>query len=222
MEPGTFVMVSVADTGVGMDEATLAHVFEPFFTTKKEGQGTGLGLSTSYGVFHQAGGFLQVESAPGLEADFRVYLPLAKEEYRALAAPPPVAPALSGDETILLAEDEPQVRALTERTLLRRGYRVLVVQNGAEAVEQSRAYPGQIHLLLTDVVMPVMGGVRAADTIKAERPGIRVLFVSGYSEESLFREGADEGVHFLGKPFTPQELDRKVREVLDATVVQGV
>ena len=222
VDPGTFVMVSVADTGVGMGEEVLQHVFEPFFTTKKEGRGTGLGLSTSYGVVHQAGGFLEVDSAPGMGSEFRVYLPLSKQDRVSEAVLAPGTPELSRDETILLAEDEPQVRALTERTLLRLGYRVLVAQNGAEAVEQSRVYPDVIHLLLTDVVMPVMGGVRAADTIRSERPGIRVIFVSGYSEESLFREGVDQGVNFLGKPFTPQELDRKVREVLDGVEVGPV
>lgn len=216
VEPGTYAMITVADTGTGMDDYVRAHVFEPFFTTRKEG--TGLGLSTTYGVVRQARGFIEVDSAPDQGSAFRVLLPLARdipnEDGPALTGPP----ALAGDETILVAEDEPQLRRLTERALLRGGYRVLVAQNGAEAVAISRAHGGTIHLLLTDVVMPVMGGVRAADTIRAERPGIRVLFVSGYSEESLFRSGAEEGVAFLAKPFTPQELERKVREVLDGVV----
>ena len=222
VEPGTYVMVSVTDTGVGMDEHTLTHAFEPFFTTKGEGKGTGLGLSTAYGVLHQAGGFLEVESALGHGSQFRAYLPLARQPSDAEGAAPRPTTELNGDETILVAEDEPQVRALTERTLIARGYRVLSAQNGAEAVERSRAYPERIHLLLTDVVMPVMGGVRAADAIRAERPGIRVMFVSGYSEEELFRDGVEEGLHFLHKPFTPQELDRKVREVLDGMEVEPV
>ena len=214
VEPGTFVEVSITDTGVGMDEHTLPHVFEPFFTTKKEGKGTGLGLSTSYGVIRQAGGFLEVVSAPERGSEFSVFLPLAKETARAEVRPPQLQ-EMTGDETILLAEDETQVRALAERTLALRGYRVLVAQNGAEAVEMSRSHAGPIDLLLTDVVMPVMGRVQAADAIRTERAGIRVLFMSGYSEESLFREGVEEGVHFLNKPFTPSELGRKVREVLD-------
>ena len=215
VEPGAFTVVSVADTGTGMDKATLARAFEPFFTTKKGGEGTGLGLSTTYGVIHQGGGFLEVESAPDRGSTFRVFLPLVRAAVDEEEAPAPEPAAVTGDETILLAEDEPQVRQLTERTLLRRGYRVLLAQNGLEAMERSRAFEGMIHLLLTDVVMPGMGGVRAADVIRAERPAIRVLFVSGYSEESLFRDGVEEGVHFLAKPYTPAELDHKVREVLD-------
>ena len=156
VSPGEFVLVSVADTGVGMDAQTLAHVFEPFFTTKKEGQGTGLGLSTAYGVVRQAGGFLEVESTPGVGSEFRVFLPRATAKVMAAAAPAPISLGPGGDETILVAEDEPQVRSLTERTLVRMGYRVMVAENGAEAVALSRAQDAHIHLLLTDVVMPVM------------------------------------------------------------------
>jgi CheY-like chemotaxis protein len=202
-----------------MDQATIAHVFEPFFTTKREGKGTGLGLSMAYGVVRQAGGFFDVQSAPDQGTTFMAYLPLSHAPARPEEAPAPALPARVADETILLAEDEPQVRRLTERSLLKSGYRVLVAQNGAEAVERSRVHDGPIQLLPTDVVMPVMGGVRAADLIREARPGIRVLFVSGYSEESLFRDGVEDGVHFMSKPFTPSELDRRVREILDGVTV---
>lgn len=219
VEAGRYATVSVSDTGIGMDRATLARIFEPFFTTKKEGKGTGLGLSMAYGVVRQAGGFLEVDSQPGKGATFLVHLPISAATARAEEVPPQPLPARTAGETILLAEDEPQVRALIERALLRAGYRVLLAQNGAEAIERSRAHPGKIDLLVTDVVMPVMGGMRAADTIRRERPGTRVLFVSGYSEESLFAEGVEENVHFMSKPFVPAELERKVREILDGATV---
>jgi PAS domain S-box-containing protein len=211
---GSYVVITVTDTGVGMDPQTLARAFEPFFTTKRDGTGSGLGLSTAHGVIAQAGGFIQVESAPDRGSTFRVFLPLAREEAVAPEAPAPQPRVVTGPGTILLAEDEPQVRRLAERALLRGGYQVLVAQNGQEAVEQSRLFEGTIHLLLTDVLMPVMGGVQAADIIRSERPETRVLFVSGYSEDALFREGTESTVNFLNKPFTPADLDKKVREVL--------
>jgi CheY-like chemotaxis protein len=212
---GSYVMVAVSDTGIGMDRATLAHAFEPFFTTKKDGKGTGLGLATAHGVIAQAGGFIQVETEPDRGSTFKVFLPVVRDAVTSVEVAPTLPAVVTGHETILLAEDEPQVRKLTERALLRGGYRVLVAQNGQEAVETSRAFEGKIDLLVTDVVMPVMGGVRAADLIRTERPETKVLFVSGYSEEALFREGVEEGVNFLNKPFTPNDLDKKVREVLD-------
>jgi CheY-like chemotaxis protein len=206
---GDWVRLVVEDTGHGMDEATLGRIFEPFFTTKEPGQGTGLGLATVHGIVQQAGGHVRVRSAPGAGARFAVWFP------RHHGAPAPAVadarePAAGGNETILLAEDEPQVRAIAARVLSGRGYVVLQASDGAQALRAAAAHAGPIHLLVTDVVMPELGGRDLAERLAADRPGLRVLFTSGYTAGGLA-----EGAAFLPKPFTPDQLASRVRELLD-------
>jgi CheY-like chemotaxis protein len=209
-------MLAVSDTGCGMDGETMSHVFEPFFTTKGPDRGTGLGLSTVYGIVTQSGGRITVESAPGRGSTFRVYLPRV-ETTAEPAADAGVAPALPrGVETVLLAEDEATVRGFVHDCLAALGYRVLVAGNGRQALEVARAYQGPIHLLLTDVVMPGMGGQALAHRLSAEHPGLRILLMSGYADDEMIRRGilpADS--QFLQKPLTPAALALRVRSVLD-------
>jgi PAS domain S-box-containing protein len=216
VESGPFVLVSVTDTGGGMDAETRTRIFEPFFTTKELGKGTGLGLSTVYGIVKQSGGYIWVYSEPGFGSTFKIYLPrvdeardtLTREE---LPAPPP------GTETVLLVEDDELLREVLQETLERNGHQVLVARDGAEALQIVDGHPDPIQLLLTDLIMPGMTGRTVADHIAAARPGIKVLMISGYTDDAVVRQGLlDEGVAFLGKPFTPETLLRKVREVLDA------
>ena len=213
VEPGRYVMLSVSDTGIGMDKATQARLFEPFFTTKGPGRGTGLGLSTVFGIIKQSRGSIWVYSEPGQGSTFKIYLPRVDA-----AAERPLVAALStgGHETILLVEDEPQVRAVVQRALERGGYGVLVAQDANDALRLSAAV-ASIDLLLTDVVMPQMNGRELAERVRAVRPGIRVLFTSGYTDDAILRHGVlDQGVPFLQKPITPAALMRSVRETLDA------
>ena len=213
VEPGRYVMLSVSDTGIGMDKATQARLFEPFFTTKGPGRGTGLGLSTVFGIIKQSRGSIWVYSEPGQGSTFKIYLPRVDA-----AAERPLVAALStgGHETILLVEDEPQVRAVVQRALERAGYGVLVAQDANDALRLSAAV-SSIDLLLTDVVMPQMNGRELAERVRATRPGIRVLFTSGYTDDAILRHGVlDQGVPFLQKPITPAALMRSVRETLDA------
>jgi PAS domain S-box-containing protein len=217
--PGHYAMLAVTDTGAGMDQTTLDHIFEPFFTTKEPGKGTGLGLATCYGIIKQAGGYIRVSSQVGRGTTFRTYLPRAEQRDSLLSG----AGAKRSDnatETVLLVEDEHQVRRLLERALQQQGYTIITAINGLDAIELSRRHEGPIHLLLTDVVMPEMGGREAADVIRRERPQIRVVFMSGYSDE-LVRLQAEltETAAFIAKPFAPDELRRVVRDVLDAVPV---
>jgi two-component system cell cycle sensor histidine kinase/response regulator CckA len=213
--PGPSVMLSVSDTGTGMDPETLRHIFEPFFTTKARGKGTGLGLSTVYGVVQQCGGDVEVVSEPGRGTTFRVYLPLAVSA--AAEARPPDAARVTpqGSETVLLVEDEDMVRALVHRNLERLGYEVLVARHGEEALELAEQCSGAIDLLLTDVVMPGLGGPEVARRLSATRPGLRVLYLSGYAAIESEQPAAAPLGPLLQKPFALDALARKVREVID-------
>jgi CheY-like chemotaxis protein len=214
--PGPHVMLAVTDTGTGMDKATLARIFEPFFTTKEKGKGTGLGLSTVFGIVRQSGGSVWVYSEPGRGTSFKVYLPLVEgdvDEDRPTFAPT----TLRGSETILLVEDEAQVRAVAKGILVRQGYVVIEAASGAEAIVACEEHVGSIDLLLSDVVMPEMSGPELARQLEAERPLMKILCMSGYTDDAVVRHGAlDSGIAFIQKPFTPDTLARKVREVLDA------
>jgi CheY-like chemotaxis protein len=212
--PGPHVMFAVSDTGTGMDRATQARIFEPFFTTKGVGKGTGLGLSTTFGIVTQNNGSIWVYSELGRGTAFKVYLPRSFEQER------PVQPSrpptrLSGTETILLVEDEPQVRTVARAILEAQGYRVLEGSSGEVALALSREYSADIHLLLTDVVMPGLGGRELAEQLLGGRPQLRVLYTSGYTERAIVHHGVlEQGLELLQKPFTPESLLRKVREVL--------
>jgi two-component system cell cycle sensor histidine kinase/response regulator CckA len=216
-QPGRFVMLAVSDTGIGMDRATQARIFEPFFTTKPKGQGTGLGLSTVFGIVQQSGGTVFVYSEPGRGTTFKIYLPRVDAELE--TARPPASPTtLKGSETILLVEDEDPVRAIAGSSLRRFGYEVLMARNAGEALLLCETHPGPIHILVTDVVMPQMSGPELATRIIATRPQTKVLCMSGYTDDSIVRHGVlDTSVAYLQKPFTPQSLATKVREVLDGT-----
>jgi two-component system cell cycle sensor histidine kinase/response regulator CckA len=220
--PGPYVMLAVTDTGHGMDLSTQSRIFEPFFTTKEQGKGTGLGLAVIYGIIKQAGGHVWVYSEPGKGTTFKVFLPRATGEDE-LAAEPESADvaSLAGSETLLVVEDEPVVRSLAVRALVEQGYRVLQAADGASALAAARTYDDDIHLLVTDVVMPGMNGRELADRLSAERPGLRVLYVSGYTDHAVVRHGVlEEGIAFLSKPFDLRDLTRTVREVLDSGRVE--
>jgi CheY-like chemotaxis protein len=210
-------MLAITDTGVGMTEETKARVFEPFFTTKAVGQGTGLGLSTCYGIIKQSGGHISVYSEPRRGTTFKVYLPRVREQ-----PAPPVqrldSPGLPrGTETIAVAEDDAALRELAATLLRRLGYAVLTAATGMEALSLSQLHPGvQVDLLITDVVMPHMDGKELADRFRAASPNTRVLFSSAYTENAISHQGVlDAGVALLQKPFTPSALAHKVREMLD-------
>jgi PAS domain S-box-containing protein len=217
LAPGDYVRLSVKDTGIGMDAATRARVFEPFFTTKRVGEGTGLGLAMVYGIVKQSGGSIWVESTPGEGATFHICLPRAQDDVATRDTGPALVAAARGAETVLLVEDEEAVRGLARRVLQRQGYRVLEARNGREALAVADAHEGEIHLLLTDAVMPELGGLELVDVLRARRPGLRVLVVSGYtSDDAERRGGSAAGIAFLQKPFTMHQLASVVRAVIDA------
>jgi two-component system cell cycle sensor histidine kinase/response regulator CckA len=214
--PGRYALLAVSDTGCGMTPEVQARAFEPFFTTKEAGKGTGLGLAVVHGIVTEAGGHITVYSEAGKGSSFKVYLPVAARPARPVASPSAVRSAPRGTETVLLVEDEKAVRTLTGYVLADCGYRVLEAADGDEALRVAQGHVGLIDLLVTDVVMPGVGGRRLAERLAATRPGTKVLFVSGYTDDAIVRHGVREDqVHFLQKPFTPLALARKVREVLD-------
>ena len=214
--PGSYVLLAVRDNGHGMDAETRSHLFEPFFTTKEKGKGTGLGLSTVYGIVKQSGGSIIVESASGRGTTFRIYFPRVEREVPGPTGAAEAIDLVRGRETILLVEDEPAVRGLVHETLRLHGYTVLEARHGIEALLTSAKYVGPIHLLLTDVVMPQMSGPEVAEKILTVRPGIKVLYMSGYPDHPVFDQGGvNRETGFLPKPFSPHVLAQKVREVLN-------
>jgi PAS domain S-box-containing protein len=222
VQPGEYTMLAITDTGVGMDSDTQSHIFEPFFTTKGP-KGTGLGLSTVYGIVKQSGGYIWVYSEPGKGTSFKIYMPhVTAEEVAAVEQPAAVvsAPVETPRETILVVEDEVNLRRLTRQFLENQGYDVVEAADGAAAVQICVAHQGAIHLLLTDVIMPGMNGRELAQRVSEIRPNMKVLYMSGYTENAIGHNGTlDAGITLLQKPFTLQALKAKVREVLDQTML---
>jgi PAS domain S-box-containing protein len=213
--PGKYVVLTVADSGSGMDEQTLQSAFEPFFTTKEHGKGTGLGLSTVYGIVRQSGGWIEVRSEVGKGSTFKVYIPRT-EDHPVPIQTAATAKALHGDETVLVVEDQDAVRELTKTVLEAYGYHVLEAKNGDEAVAFVERHPAEIHLLLTDVIMPGMNGMDLSRQLRILRPKLKVLFTSGYPAEVIARRGVlERDVAYLPKPLSPETLAAKVREVLE-------
>lgn len=213
--PGVYVMMAVTDSGIGMDAETQARVFEPFYTTKEKGRGTGLGLSTVYGIVKQSGGFIWLYSEPGQGTTFKIYLPRVDAPAE-LALPQRAATTLSGSETVLLVEDDAMMRPLVQGILQRRGYRVLTAEHAEAALALAEQHVGPIHLLLTDVVMPGASGRELASRLAKSRPETRVLYMSGYTDDAIVRHGLlERGLNYLQKPFTPGLLAEKVRQVLE-------
>jgi PAS domain S-box-containing protein len=220
VEPGPYVCLTVADTGTGMDAQTKAKAFDPFFTTKEKGKGTGLGLSTVYGVVKQSGGYIDIHSSPGEGTTFKIYLPRVCEAVRVEKCSGESAGSFKGNETILLAEDETSLRNLTRNTLQGCGYTVLEAKDGTEALKISRNHDEPIDLLLTDVVMPEMGGLALAQELSRERPAMKVVYMSGYTGRTFGAQGPIEpGSFFLMKPFTRDGLTQKIREALESRVL---
>jgi PAS domain S-box-containing protein len=216
MPAGSYVMIAMTDSGTGMREEVREHIFEPFFTTKAAGKGTGLGLATVYGIVQQSDGFIWCYSEIGQGTTFKIYLPRVVEAVSAPAAPAS-GRSLRGNETILIAEDAPSVRDVAHQVLVRHGYHVLLAADGRAALELAQTHTGNIHMLLTDVIMPEMSGRQLADRLVKARPTVKILFCSGYTDDAIIRHGMLEpGLNYLQKPFTPESLARKVRDVLDA------
>ena len=219
--PGLFAMLSVNDTGCGMDEQTRSRIFEPFFTTKAVGHGTGLGLATVYGIVKQSNGFIWVSSQVGEGTSFKIYLPLLDQAPEVYAGNLSSEAPAGGTETILLAEDAAAVRVAARQILERYGYTVIEAPNGTVALSTAQRV-ATIDLLLTDVVMPEMSGRELAEQFVSLRPGAKVLFMSGYTDDAIIRRAVlRPGAAYLQKPFSPDTLARKVREVLDSRLVQN-
>ncbi len=215
--PGPYVLLAVSDTGVGMDAVTQAHLFEPFFTTKEKGRGTGLGLAMVYGIVKQSGGYIWLYSEPGKGSSFKVYLPRVEDAVRAQAPAEAAKEGLQGWETVLLVEDEAALRTMVRRVLESNGYRVLEARHGDDALQVVEQHVGPVHLLLTDVVMPGMSGRELAEHLTSQHRGLKVLFMSGYTDDAIVHHGVlHPGAAFLQKPFTPEGMVRRVREVLDS------
>jgi len=220
--PGNYIRLDVSDTGTGMSPEVRTRIFEPFFTTKESGKGTGLGLSTVYGIVNQSGGYIDLESELGKGTTFSIYLPRADAAVEIAAASAAPARPQRGTETILLVEDEDGVRALARQLLSKHGYAVLDARHSGEALLLCERHSGQIHLLLTDVILAQMSGRELADRLSKIRPEMRVLYMSGYSGDAVARHGISdfEGA-FLQKPFNTESLISKVREVLDAPLTKA-
>ena len=217
---GPYVMLAVSDSGVGMDAVTQARIFEPFFTTKEAGKGTGLGLATVYGIVKQSGGFIWVYSEPGHGTSFKIYLPRVDEPVEQAATRP--SDVVRGSETVLVVEDVAAVRAVTRQMLERQGYTVLEAPDAQTALQLAERHAGVIHLVLTDVVMPDLGGRELAARLVRVRPDMKVVYMSGYTDDAVVRHGVVQpGIAFLQKPFTPEGLARKVRSVLDGSPPPG-
>jgi two-component system, cell cycle sensor histidine kinase and response regulator CckA len=217
VEPGRYVMLAVSDTGVGMSPETMAHIFEPFYTTKEPGKGTGLGLSTVYGVVKASGGYVWVYSELGHGTTFKIYLPRVDQPAQPLTGENRPTGVQRGTETILLVEDDPQLNQLASSVLTHCGYKVLAAANPEEGLAVCRTHPHEIHLLVTDVVMPKMNGRQLAEQVARIRPSVKLLYVSGYTSNAIVHYGVlDAGLWFLPKPFSLAALVAKVREVLDA------
>jgi CheY-like chemotaxis protein len=218
LAPGSWVMLAVSDTGCGMDDETRARLFEPFFTTKEQGKGTGLGLSTVYGIVKQSGGHISVESAPGRGSTFRIYLPMADRADTSQPGGRDVqADMASGSETILLVEDDASVRDLAREVLEMNGYTVIEAGDGVEALAIYGQKAPEIDMMVTDLVMPRLGGRELAREVARDQPELPVLYLSGYTDSAALHQGGLDGSYFLQKPFTPAALAHKIREVLDAT-----
>jgi CheY-like chemotaxis protein len=214
--PGDYVMLAVSDTGIGMSPEVRARIFEPYFTTKEVGKGTGLGLSTAYGIVQQSDGYIRVYSEPGLGTTFRVYLPRSEAESEATGTGT-IAGMTGGTEHVLLVEDDPSVRRSTRETLIRLGYSVTEAASGRAGLALGSDDTRHFDLALCDVILGDMSGPAVYEALRALRPSVRVLYMSGYADEAIVRTGVlDEGHPFLQKPFSPHELAAKIREVLDA------
>ncbi len=210
-------MLSVADSGVGMNSETLLHIFEPFFTTKEIGKGTGLGLATVYGVVKQSGGYIWVDSEVGKGTSFQIFLPYVEEAVTRVVEDTSLSSSLQGTETILVVEDAEPLKKLARTFLEEHGFQVLTASSGEEALQVKAKFPGTIHLLLTDVVMPGMNGRVLAERLLQKQPGMKVLYMSGYTDSFIAGHGVlEEGTHLLHKPFTEEVLIAKVCEVLES------
>jgi CheY-like chemotaxis protein len=214
--PGRYVMLAVSDTGEGMDEELQSHIFEPFFTTKKAGEGTGLGLATVYGIVKQSGGYIWTYSEPGMGTSFKIYLPRVDEAVESPRAIARRGRQIEGMETLLVVEDEEAVLALACRILRSGGYTVLEARNGVEGLRVCEQHRGAIDLVITDVVMPELGGPQLVEQLTSLRGNIKALYMSGYMDNTTVEQTLISDKPFLQKPFSPQTLPGKVREVLDA------
>jgi two-component system cell cycle sensor histidine kinase/response regulator CckA len=213
--PGEYVVLAVTDNGQGMDAATADRIFEPFYTTKARGAGTGLGLSTVYGIVKQTGGHIEVESEPGKGATFRLYFPQVPEEAEVFRPKPLDQPSLMGSETVLIVEDDEALRELAREMLESYGYKTLLANDGAAALELAQKHPNPIQLLMTDILMPKMGGIELAERLSTLQPELKILYTSGYNDSGGNLQGL-AGARYLQKPYAMEEVARTVSELLES------